>query len=40
MCTSKTRKLIVSGACAKGARGYITKPVDPAELQFKIDALN
>ena len=24
----------------QGARGYITKPVDPAELQAKIDALN
>ena len=24
----------------QGARGYITKPVDPAELQAKMDALN
>ena len=24
----------------QGARGYITKPVDAAELQAKIDALN
>jgi twitching motility two-component system response regulator PilH len=24
----------------QGARGYITKPVDPAELQAKIDALS
>ena len=29
----------VSGACAKGARDYIVKPVNPAELMAKISAL-
>jgi DNA-binding response OmpR family regulator len=29
----------IQAGLRQGARAYITKPVDPAELQAKIDAL-
>ena len=40
MCTSKNQETERVWGMRQGARGYITKPVDPAELQAKIDALN
>lgn len=40
MCTSKNQETDRVWGLRQGARGYITKPVDPAELQAKIDALN
>ena len=40
MCTSKNQETDRVWGMCQGARGYITKPVDPAELQAKIDALN
>ena len=40
MCTSKNQETDRVWGMRHGARGYITKPVDPAELQAKIDALN
>ena len=40
MCTSKNQETDRVWGLRPGARGYITKPVDPAELQAKIDALN
>ncbi|WP_160012659.1 response regulator, partial [Rhizobium sp. 18055] len=39
MCTSKNQETDRVWGMRQGARGYITKPVDPAELQAKIDAL-
>ena len=40
MCTSKNQETDRVWGMRQGARGYLTKPVDPAELQAKIDALN
>ena len=40
MCTSKNQETDRVWGMRQGARGYITKPVDPAELQAKMDALN
>ena len=40
ICSSKTQETDRVWGMRQGARGYITKPVDPAELQAKIDALN
>lgn len=40
MVSSKTQETDRVWGMRQGARGYITKPVDPAELQAKIDALN
>lgn len=40
MCTSKNQETDRVWGMRQGARDYITKPVDPAELQAKIDALN
>lgn len=40
MCTSKSQETDRVWGMRQGARGYITKPVDPAELQAKIDALS
>ena len=40
MCTSKNQETDRVWGMRQGARGYITKPVDPVELQAKIDALN
>ena len=40
MCTSKNQETDRVWGMRQGARGDITKPVDPAELQAKIDALN
>ena len=39
MCTSKSQETDKVWGLRQGARAYITKPVDPAELQAKIDAL-
>ena len=39
MCTSKNQETDRVWGMRQGARGYITKPVDPAELQAKIAAL-
>jgi len=39
MCTSKNQETDRVWGIRQGARGYITKPVNPAELQAKIDAL-
>ena len=39
MCTSKNQETDRVWGMRQGARDYITKPVDPAELQAKIDAL-
>ena len=39
MCTSKSQETDRVWGLRQGARAYITKPVDPAELQAKIDAL-
>lgn len=40
ICTSKNQETDRVWGMRQGARGYITKPVDAAELQAKIDALN
>ena len=40
MCTSKSQETDRVWGMRQGARGYITKPVDPVELQAKMDALN
>ena len=40
MCTSKNQETDKVWGMRQGARGYITKPVNPAELQAKIAALN
>lgn len=40
MCTSKDQETDRVWGMRQGARGYITKPVDAAELRAKIDALN
>lgn len=40
MCTSKNQETDRVWGMRQGARGYITKPVDPVELQAKIAALN
>lgn len=40
MCTSKNQETDRVWGMRQGARGYITKPVDPAELQAKIEALD
>ncbi|MET1115916.1 MAG: response regulator [Comamonas sp.] len=39
MCTSKSQETDRVWGLRQGARAYITKPVDPAELQAKIAAL-
>lgn len=39
MCTSKSQETDRVWGLRQGARDYITKPVDPAQLQAKIDAL-
>jgi twitching motility two-component system response regulator PilH len=39
ICTSKSQETDKVWGMRQGARDYITKPVDPAELQAKIDAL-
>ena len=39
MCTSKNQETDRVWGMRQGARGYITKPVDSAELQAKIAAL-
>lgn len=39
MCTSKNQETDRVWGLRQGARDYITKPVDPAELQAKIAAL-
>ncbi|QIL71607.1 response regulator [Diaphorobacter sp. HDW4B] len=40
MCTSKNQETDRVWGMRQGARAYITKPVDPAELQAKIDSLS
>lgn len=40
MCTSKNQETDKYWGLRQGARDYITKPVNPAELQAKIAALN
>ena len=40
MCTSKNQETDRVWGMRQGARDYITKPVDPVELQAKMDALN
>jgi twitching motility two-component system response regulator PilH len=40
MCTSKNQETDRVWGLRQGAKGYITKPVDPAELKAKINALN
>ena len=40
MCTSKNQETDRVWSMRQGARAYITKPVDPAELQAKIDSLS
>ncbi|KQM80347.1 response regulator transcription factor [Xylophilus sp. Leaf220] len=39
MCTSKNQETDKVWGMRQGARGYLTKPVDPAELQATIAAL-
>ena len=39
MCTSKNQETDKVWGMRQGARGYLTKPVDPAELQATITAL-
>ena len=39
MCTSKNQETDRVWGMRQGARGYVTKPVDPAQLQATIDAL-
>ncbi len=40
MCTSKNQETDRVWGMRQGARGYVTKPVDPAQLQATIDALD
>lgn len=40
LCTSKNQETDKVWGMRQGARDYITKPVDPSELQAKIDALS
>ena len=40
MCTSKNQETDRVWGMRQGARDYVTKPVDAAELQAKIDALS
>ncbi|MBZ0226536.1 MAG: response regulator [Comamonas sp.] len=40
MCTSKNQETDRVWGMRQGARGYITKPVDAAELREKINALS
>ena len=40
MCTSKNQETDRVWGMRQGARDYITKPVDPAELKAKINALS
>ena len=40
MCTSKNQETDRVWGMRQGARAYITKPVDPADLKAKINALN
>ena len=40
MCTSKNQETDRVWGMRQGAKAYITKPVDPAELKAKISALN
>ena len=40
LCTNKNQETDRVWGMRQGARDYITKPVDPVELQSKIDALN
>ena len=40
MCTSKNQETDRVWGMLQGARAYITKPVDPADLKAKINALN
>ena len=40
MCTSKNQETDRVWGMRQGARGYVTKPVDPAQLQATIAALN
>ncbi|MDD0839754.1 response regulator [Curvibacter sp. HBC61] len=40
MCTSKNQETDRVWGLRQGARGYITKPVDPLELKAKINALS
>lgn len=40
LCTSKNLETDRVWGMRQGARGYITKPVNPLELQAQIDALN
>lgn len=40
MCTSKNQETDRVWGMRQGARDYIAKPVDPAELRAKIKALN
>jgi len=40
MCTSKNQETDRVCGMRQGARGYITKPVDAAELREKISSLN
>jgi twitching motility two-component system response regulator PilH len=39
MCTSKNQETDRVWGMRQGAKGYVTKPVDPAELKAKIEAL-
>ncbi|HEY0200427.1 MAG TPA: response regulator [Burkholderiaceae bacterium] len=40
MCTSKNQETDRVWGMRQGARAYLTKPVDPAELKAQISALN
>ena len=40
MCTSKNQETDRVWGMRQGARDYITKPVDAAELRAKIEALS
>ena len=39
MCTSKNQETDRVWGMRQGAKGYVTKPVDPAELKAQIEAL-